>query len=171
MKNIGLAVLVGIVLTAGVVSTASKADDDTLRQAKDRVQIEELMWRYARALDTGNAEAYAALYAPDGQFGTGANATKGREALKKMMTPTGQRQAGPATATTSRPPMYHMVANEQLRFIDKDHARIDAYYITMFGAAGEGVPARVAAVGRSVDELVRLNGQWLIQTRNVAPQD
>jgi len=29
----------------------------------------------------------------------------------------------------------------------------------------------VAGVGRSVDELVRLNGQWLIKTRNVSPQD
>jgi hypothetical protein len=30
---------------------------------------------------------------------------------------------------------------------------------------------RVAAVGRSVDELVRLNGKWLIKVRNVAPQN
>ena len=45
------------------------------------------------------------------------------------------------------------------------------YYITMFGAAGEGTPARVAAVGRSIDELVRVNGQWLIKLRNVAPLD
>jgi hypothetical protein len=29
----------------------------------------------------------------------------------------------------------------------------------------------VVGVGRSVDELVRVNGQWLIKTRNVAPQD
>ena len=26
-------------------------------------------------------------------------------------------------------------------------------------------------VGRSIDELVRLNGEWLIKSRNVAPQD
>jgi hypothetical protein len=28
----------------------------------------------------------------------------------------------------------------------------------------------VAAVGRSVDTLVKQNGQWLIQTRDVAPK-
>jgi len=49
----------------------------------------------------GTAEAYAATYTPDGQFGAGANATKGRE----------------------------------------------------------------------VDELVRVNGQWLIKVRDVAPTD
>jgi uncharacterized protein (TIGR02246 family) len=172
MKRIIVAVLAGVVLTAAVVFTASKADDDVLRQAKDRAQIEELMWRYARALDSGDAETYASLYAPDGQFSAGANATKGREALKKMIAGTGQRQGGaPPTAETRRPPMYHMTANEQVRFVDKDHARIDAYYITMVAAAGEGTPARVAGVGRSIDDLVRLNGQWLIQSRNVAPQD
>jgi hypothetical protein len=29
----------------------------------------------------------------------------------------------------------------------------------------------VLSIGRSVDELVRLDGQWLIRARNVAPQD
>jgi hypothetical protein len=29
----------------------------------------------------------------------------------------------------------------------------------------------VAGTGREVDELVRLNGQWLIKTRDVAPTD
>jgi len=55
------------------------------RACADRVDIEQLMWDYIRALDSGNAEAYAALFAPDGQFGKGANAIKGREALKKMI--------------------------------------------------------------------------------------
>ena len=65
--------------------------------------------------------------------------------------------------------MYHMHANHAITFIDKDHARFDAYYITAMAAGGQDQPLRVAAVGRSVDELVRLNGKWLIQTRNVQP--
>jgi len=51
------------------------------------------MWRYARALDSNNPDAYAAVYTVDGQFGTGANATKGREALKKMIADLKQRNA------------------------------------------------------------------------------
>jgi hypothetical protein len=54
-------------------------------EAQDRAQIEKLMWQYVRALDTENADAYAAVYTPDGQFGSGATAVKGREALKKMI--------------------------------------------------------------------------------------
>jgi hypothetical protein len=41
----------------------------------------------------------------------------------------------------------------------------------MFGAAGQATPARVAGVGRSIDELERVKGQWMIKSRNVAPQD
>jgi uncharacterized protein (TIGR02246 family) len=156
MKNlVGVAVLTAVLATAGAVFTASKSDDEVLQRAKDREQIEELMWRYARALDTGDADGYAANYTVDGQFGSGANATKGREALKKMIAGTRERQA----AAPKRPPMYHMTANHQIRFIDKDHARIDAYHITMVSAAGPETPARVAGVGRSIQRGSRVCGR------------
>ena len=167
-KLVAGVVLVAVTFTAGAVFTASKSDDEVLRQTRDRQQIEELMWRYARALDTGDADGYASNYTVDGQFGSGANATKGRDALKKMIAGARERQA--ATGQ-KRPPMYHMTANHQIRFTDKDHARIDAYHITMVSAAGPETPARVAGVGRSIDELERVNGQWLIKARNVAPVD
>ena len=172
MRKLGLAVLAGLVLTAGVVFTASKSDSDVLREARDRADIEDVMWRYARALDTNDAEAYASVYTPDGQFGTGANATKGRDALKKMIADGRQRQVeAQAKGEPARPPMYHMTANHRIVFTDKDHARIDAYHITAVAAGGQNAPLRVAGVGRSIDELVRVNGQWLIKTRNVSPQD
>jgi uncharacterized protein (TIGR02246 family) len=170
MRNLVAGVVLGAVMfTAGAVFTASKSDDDVLRQARDRAQIEELMWRYARALDTGDAEGYAALYTPDGQFSAGATATKGREALKKMIAGTPQPQG--AQPAAPRPKMYHTSANHQVVFIDKDHARIDAYHITMVAGSGRETPPRVAGVGRSIDEFERVNGQWLIKSRNVAPMD
>jgi hypothetical protein len=151
-------------------STQVGAQDTAAREARDRAEIEDLMWRYARALDTLNPDAYAAVYTPDGQFGTGANATKGHAALKKMITDTNERQTAAAKGQP-RQPMYHMTTNSNLTFVDKDHARLDSYYLTVFGAVGQSVPVRVAAAGRSVDQLVRVNGKWLIQTRDVAPRE
>ncbi|HEY6347656.1 MAG TPA: nuclear transport factor 2 family protein [Bryobacteraceae bacterium] len=142
------------------------------REAQDRAQIERLMWQYVRALDTENAEAYAAVYTPDGHFGSGANAVRGREALKKMINDLRQRGAETeAKSGQKRAPMYHVLTNTYIEFIDKDHARMQAYWMTVFGAAGQNTPARVAAAGREVDELVRLNGQWLIKLRDVAPKE
>jgi hypothetical protein len=170
MKRVGAGILAGLLLSAGVgVFTASKSDNDVLREVRDRVEIEDLMWRYTRALDTSDGDAYAATYTTDGQFGAGANATKGREALKKLAG--GQRAATPPANAAKRPPMYHMAANQRVSFSDKDHARVEAYYITAMAAGGENQPLRVAAVGRSIDDVVRVNGQWLIKSRNVAPTD
>jgi hypothetical protein len=43
--------------------------------------------------------------------------------------------------------------------------------MTVFGAQGQATPVRVAAAGREEDELVRVNGKWLLKMRNVAPRD
>lgn len=151
-----------LTVTAGL-SGAALAQDAS--RAEDRAEIEALMWRYARALDTFDADAYAAVYTEDGQFAAGGNATKGRDALRQMI-------AGlAANRNESSPPMYHMTTDSYIEFIDENTARHHSYWLTVFGAAGQGEAPRVAAAGRGVDELVRVNGKWLIKSRNVAPQD
>jgi len=134
------------------------------------------MWRYIRSLDSFNAEGYAAAYTPDGQFGTGKNAEVGRDALKKMISDLKKSRAEREAKGEKLPKMYHVIANSWLEFVDADHARLHSYWMTMFAGSGapgaaDAVAPRVAAVGRSVDDLVRLNGHWLIKQRDVAPQD
>jgi hypothetical protein len=155
------------------VSSASASDADVVREARDRTEIEALMWRYVRALDTLNADDYASVYTPDGQFGTGANAARGRDGLKKMVADLKKARAErEAKGEPKSPPMYHVIANSHLEFVDSDHARLHSYWMTVFGGGPQSQPApRVAAAGRGIDELVRVNGQWLIKSRDVAPQD
>ena len=64
-----------------------------------------------------------------------------------------------------------MVTNSSIEFVDRDHARFNAYWMTVFASGGPNMPARVATAGREVDEIVRVNGQWLIKLRDVAPKD
>lgn len=150
----------------------ARADDAALaREMNDRAAIEALMWKYVRALDSLDADGYAAAFTADGQFTSGRAAEKGAAELKKMITGLkDDRGAREAKGEPPTPAMYHVVFNHTISFIDKDHARYDAYWATMFAAAKQGESARAAAVGRSVDMLVRQNGQWLIQTRDVAPK-
>ncbi len=145
--------------------------NDSQQEARDRVQIEKLMWQYTRALDSENADAYVATYTPDGAFITGANAVKGHDALHKMIADLKQRSAESEAKGEKRPAMYHMEMNTYIETVDKDHARVEGYWQTVFAGQGPSVPVRVAAAGREVNELVRVNGQWLIQTRDVAPKD
>jgi uncharacterized protein (TIGR02246 family) len=171
MTHIRIVAVAAVVGAIALASTHLGAQDTAAREARDRAEIEALMWRYVRALDTADAEAYASVYTADGQFRSGANATKGRPALKKMVADIKDRQVAAAAKGEAGPPMYHMTMNSHLTFVDKDHARLEAYWQTVFGAAGQNVPPRVAAAGRSIDQLVRVNGQWLIQSRDVAPRD
>jgi hypothetical protein len=148
------------------------SDADVIREAKDRAEIEKLMWDYARALDTGNAEAYAATYTEDGSFGD----VKGREALKKMVNDLNKSREERKARGEAVWGTLHMTANHYIEFLGKDHAKIHSYWLTAFvpPPAAQGAPRpdlRVPYTGRGVDELVRVNGKWLIKSRNVAPKD
>ena len=68
-------------------------------------------------------------------------------------------------ATRKRRDMYHVVTNPHIEFIDKDHARYYAYWMGALASGG------TTSAGREVNELVRMNGQWLISVRDVDPQD
>ena len=164
MAKIRFIVFSAFVLMALVVFSSLAAEKDIVR-AQDRVEIEQLMWNYIRALDSGNAEAYAAVFAPDGQFGRGANAIKGREALKKMISDARQKLDADNKGGKKAPRMYHVVTNPHIEFIDKDHARFYAYWMGALAAGG------TTSAGREVNELVKINGQWLISVRDVDPQD
>jgi len=162
-----------VAVLAVVASTAVFASDaDVIREAKDRAEIEKLMWDYARALDSGNAEAYAAVYTADGAFGD----TKGRDALKKMINDLNKSREERKAKGEAVSGTLHMTTNHYIEFVDRDHARIHSYWLTAFvpppTAPGAARPElRVPYTGRSVDDLERVNGKWLIKVRNVAPQD
>jgi uncharacterized protein (TIGR02246 family) len=164
MANIRLIGFSVFVIMALIVSASLAAEKDIVR-AQDRVEIEQLMWDYIRALDSGNAEAYAALFAPDGQFGRGATAIKGRDALKKMVADARQKIDADKKSDKKAPRMYHVVTNPHIEFIDKDHARFYAYWMGALAAGG------TTSAGREVNELVRINGKWLISVRDVDPQE
>jgi hypothetical protein len=171
-RSDGMNVLRACVLTAVVATTLSLGasialfgEDNTARETRDRHEIEALMWKYTRALDKGDGATYALTYTADGQFGSGANVTKGREALSKLVV----RQ--PAAGEPPRAPLYHMELNHWIEFVDKDHARYHAYYLTVSGALGRETPPRIVAAGQSLDEMERVSGKWLLKTRDVAAKD
>lgn len=142
--------------------------EQLLQRYADREAIEALMWRYDRALDNYDADAYAANFTPDGAFGQ----TRGRDALHKMITDlkAGQDQRRAAGETIGK--MHHFTMNQWLEFTGPTTARFHYYHQTVFGTGGAlnnpNAP-RIAAAGQGVDDLVKIDGKWYIQLRNVAP--
>ncbi len=140
-------------------------------EASDREEIEALLWKYTRALDTLNADAYVAVFAEDGAFTSGSTAmTTGHDALRAMIAGVKKGQDDRAAAGTPAGPMYHMTMDSWIEFVDADHARHHSYWQTVFGPAAQGETPRVAAAGYGIDDLVRVDGKWLIKLRNVAAQ-
>jgi hypothetical protein len=147
-------------------------DAELLREMRDRIEIEDLMWRYCRALDTLDENAYASVYTPDGVFTYGPDVSRGTAALKKVVADTrATRVAREARGEGRTPPIYHVIATHTVTFKDRDHATYDSYWMTVYGTTGPNAPTRVNSVGRAVDQLVRLDGKWLIQSRNISPED
>lgn len=147
---------------------ASLTPEQLIQRNADREAIEALMWRYDRALDHYDAEAYAANFTPDGAFGP----IKGHAALKKMIIDlaAGQERRRQAGETIGK--MHHFTMNQWLEFIGPDTARFHYYHQTVFGTGGAlNSPSapRMAAAGQGVDDLVKIDGKWYIKYRNVAP--
>ncbi len=149
-------------------ANAAPSGDAVIQQASARAEIERLMWNYVRAADSLNADAYAGVFTPDGSF----NQVAGRDALRKMISDiaTGQQERRASGQLSGD--MHHIMSNQNIEFVSADHARVHYYWQTVFGGpAGQQPPPNVAAVGRGVDDVVRVDGKWLIQSRNVSPTD
>ncbi len=155
--------------TGPAPQAAAPASGDALAQRfADREAIEALMWRYDRSLDNYDAQAYAANFTPDGAFGQ----TKGREALAKMISDLVAGQETRRQAGTTIGKMHHFTMNQWLEFTGPTTARYHYYHQTVFGtggAVGSATAPVVAAAGQGVDDLVKVDGKWYIQYRNVAP--
>jgi hypothetical protein len=67
MTNVAQIAILSITLLAAVQTRQSTAPASTLTE-RDRVEIQELVARYARALSTCAAKDYANLFTPDGVF-------------------------------------------------------------------------------------------------------
>lgn len=156
----------------GLLHLSGCSDSAPFQEAAERAEIEALMWRYVRALDSLDEEAYVTVFTEDGSFGSGATAAKGHDALRQMVIGVKEGRAQrEAEGAPPSPPMYHVIANSRIEFIDNSHARFHSYWMTVFGPGDQDDSPRIAAIGRGIDELVKVEGQWLIQSRNVSPQD
>ncbi|MFC3096706.1 SgcJ/EcaC family oxidoreductase [Alteraurantiacibacter palmitatis] len=135
------------------------AADNLLREAQDRAAIERLMWNYVRAIDTWNADAYAAVFTEDGSFGN----TRGREALRAMVSGMVANRAADA------PMLHHVMSNQTIEFINPNRAVVRYYWQTVTRGVPAGPRPEMLAQGWGEDVVIKQNGRWLIQSRNVAP--
>ena len=72
-----LKTLAVIVVSLGFVQTVMASDADVIREAKDRADIEVLIWHYVQALDNLDEQAYPSFFTEDGQICCTTTCTRG----------------------------------------------------------------------------------------------
>lgn len=143
-------------------AVTNAGDAPTPSELLDRAAIQNLVVKYTIALDTLDADMYASVFAEDAEFTFGGNTYKGRAEIRKIVTGLQERNAKqPADA----PKMYHALSNTYVEFVNDHEARHRSYWQTIRGPSSG--PFTVGAMGRYEDTLVKRNGEWLIQKRQI----
>jgi uncharacterized protein (TIGR02246 family) len=121
----------------------------------DHVEIQGLHARYAHSFDGADAEAWAALFTPDGRFvPPGLEPVVGTEELRAFI----------AARSQDAPGMRHVIANVVAE-PDGDQARGSAYFL-VFRLGGDG-QFRLRNFGRYEDRYERVDGGWRIASRDI----
>ncbi len=129
--------------------------------ALDRALIEDLLGRYAFAVDFNDAESYGATFAPDGVLIHAGGVEEGREAIIAFAS-----DYTPAADDGARPSRWgHNIMNLVLE-IDGDRAHGAAYWVQVTNETPDRQP-RLGYFGHSEDEYVRIDGQWHFARREI----
>lgn len=153
---------VAAVAITGCAERPSPSGDDALearvQHLEDTEAIRELLRDYGRHLDRRDIDAWAALFADDGEWLGGLGHARGREALRGML----------ADALPPGPPApgeggHHLFADQRVE-VDGDRATAQSRWV--FITTTDGRPS-LAMLGTYDDELVRVDGRWLFLRRVV----
>lgn len=129
--------------------------------ASDITLIEQLLYRYCFAVDGGEAEAVAALFAEDAVLVpvyTGEAPVEGRAAILGWY----QRYGQAVNANANH--LRHVVSTPVID-VDGDQARAQCYLTANSVSKASGLASWTAGAYR--DELVRRDGSWLFKRREI----
>ena len=162
-SKILITILGAILLGCGWVSTAAAAD-----YAEDRALIEDLMARYLFALDFRDPKTYAETFTENGILDYGRGEVKGRQAIHDLidgMKKTAEEAAAKDTSGLRPAAGRHNVSNMVIK-VEGDKATARAYWFH-HGNENPERSSSVTSYGHYVDELEKVNGQWLFSKRKI----
>src|SRR5262245_10649034 len=115
---------------------------ERVRRLEDLLAIHQLFVDYGRYLDAGDLDAYASLFAEDGEVLLGPlGRAKGRAAIRELMG---------KTLASSKGSSYHVISSPQVR-LDGDRATATVMWSVIARTADGGVA--LTMVGHHADAL------------------
>jgi uncharacterized protein (TIGR02246 family) len=128
--------------------------DARVQRLEDLLEIHQLFVDYGLALDAGDFDAYAALFAADGEVLLGPmGRAKGRDEIKALMTKTLAGGIGSS---------FHIISSPQVQ-LDGDTATSQVMWSVV--TRDDAGTAKLTMIGRHRDDLIREGGRWKFARR------
>lgn len=148
-------------LIAPVLVTAQ----ENLGTYEDRIAVEDVMARYVWAVDSLDADGYAAVFTEDAVIDSNGTISRGHQEIRNIVTSLIKRRDDNKAKGLTTANLYHVVSNVRISFPKANEAVHLSYWQTV--RRGDDGRMIAAAMGRSEDRLVKRNGKWLIQSRKL----
>ena len=165
--RIAVLVLLVVVVLSLLAAQTNNAQTGTLQRLQDRAEIEALIVRYGTALDTLDADGYAAVFTEDAELDVAGNVRKGGQQIREIVTGLQESRAASKAKGTPAAALYHVISNTAIEITGANDARQHSYWQTV--RAGANNQITVGAIGQYEDTLVKRNGRWLIRSRRISP--
>ena len=166
-KTFATACAAALLLLAGPVSSAmAKQPHYSATYAQDRAQIEDLMARYLFAIDYNDWDSYVGTFAPDGELAFASGTSKGRPAIRAMVTKFAEGIGRFYHTEDGKPAKLRHVILQSVIRVKGDHAWGRTLWLEMANH-GPGDTMKMGTYGIYEDEFTRASGHWLIAKRNV----
>ena len=161
---LSLALAIGVTIFVVLTSIWANAADKIVTQATllDRIQIEDMIVRYYVDMSAGKSHDLSLYYTEDAVLDVNGLISKGREAIEKLYASFGGGD-GEAPAFKG---VTHMLLNNAIINVDGNSATAWFVWTGVMNDDIKGAP-RLLEQGTEYDELVKVNGQWLIKKRYI----
>ena len=146
--------------------------ESRLSAIEDKIEITELMMRYALGLDTSDPELYASVFTEDAYLNVAGVEFTGHKTIKDMIA--GFRNRNDFSNRVPDPhglifgPVRHVVTNLIMN-IKGEEATAESYSIEIASGGrnekGQGQFQKIINVCRYQDDLTKRSGKWLISKR------
>ena len=166
-RLVAIVVLAAVSLLVAIISLRSVAGGESglgsvearLRVLEDTQEIRELMMRYARGIDRGDADLVASVFHPDAVNNLGSVPLIGAEAGKRLT-------AGRKQSQERKQMGQHFIGNELIE-VQGDTAFAEHYFMSYMISEKDGDEYTRTRAGRYLDRLERREGKWKVAFRMV----
>lgn len=153
-------------LFVAVPCTAQSSSLTDVEETVAKVQIQELIYRYALIHNTDDPEGYAALFTEDGEFGP----FKGRAAILEMARGEVVKMHKGGIVSDENGHIFgfmrSLILNPVIDIIDDTHAKGISYLQVVVPNVDDNNIPTILFMGTYQDEYRKVDGKWLIAKRN-----